>query len=363
MVRTLIEVKIETTNAIRVTRQRYTYVEFEELSEDLRPGDFVTFTLIHGKKQLYQGKFQKVQGLTVHESIELRICEMIEKGSVKKKNGKHLLYLLDQEFQALSHESLPIKSTFSPSKKQELSLFSSFMHGKKRWKLGVGLLLIVCLVGAYFLFSRTDRLSPALPSYDTLIEQKDYQEAFKQYPQKEEALVEQLYKEEAEQELFELYQKGHSTLAYFYYLFLTEQWEKVTEMKEIPQNTTVQGMRGYAYLAQGKIEEAELINQVLNNDTLSDQIKQAKKRMAYEYLRDKDISSAESINKELNDSELEEDIQVAKSIVNLLHKYQEDKENTKLSKEERKEAERNFTLWTSNLNQLGGDLDDTRRTK
>lgn len=49
---------------------------------------------------------------------------------------------------------------------------------------------------------------------------------------------------------------------------------------------------------------------------------------------------------------------MAKSIVNLLEKYQKDKENTTLSESERKEAEKNYKLWEEKLQQLGGVSND-----
>ncbi|ENZ5658077.1 hypothetical protein ACGWYO_002516 [Enterococcus hirae] len=65
----LIEVKIEESNAIRIRRECYSYAEFEQLSEELRPENSVTYLLIQDKKILYQGKYQRVSGLSFHESM------------------------------------------------------------------------------------------------------------------------------------------------------------------------------------------------------------------------------------------------------------------------------------------------------
>ncbi|MGM0325366.1 hypothetical protein IGJ18_002928 [Enterococcus sp. AZ078] len=54
----LIEVKIEESNAVRIRKERYSYVEFEQLSEELRPENSVTYLLVQDKKVLYQGKYQ-----------------------------------------------------------------------------------------------------------------------------------------------------------------------------------------------------------------------------------------------------------------------------------------------------------------
>ncbi|WP_204639767.1 hypothetical protein [Enterococcus hirae] len=54
----MIEVKIEESNAVRIRKERYSYVEFEQLSEELRPENSVTYLLVQDKKVLYQGKYQ-----------------------------------------------------------------------------------------------------------------------------------------------------------------------------------------------------------------------------------------------------------------------------------------------------------------
>ena len=191
-----------------------------------------------------------------------------------------------------------------------------------------------------------------------MVDKKEYIVALKEYPQKEEVLVKQLYQEKNKKELSKLSKEGKSTLAFFYLLFLEHQWKKITEMTDLPVDEETQGMLGFAYLKQGKIEEAELINQEIKSTVLDEQIQLAKKEEAYQAIHEKDVKKAEQINQEIHDEELTEDLSVAKSIVNLLEKYQKDKENTTLSESERKEAEENYKLWEEKLQQLGGVSND-----
>ncbi|EMF0134250.1 hypothetical protein OUS15_002630, partial [Enterococcus hirae] len=197
-----------------------------------------------------------------------------------------------------------------------------------------------------------------IDSYQTLVDKKEYTVALKEYPQKEEVLVKQLYQEKNKKELSKLSKEGKSTLAFFYLLFLEHQWKKITEMTDLPVNEETQGMLGFAYLKQGKIEEAELINQEIKSKVLDEQIQLAKKEEAYQAIHEKDVKKAEQINQEIHDEELTEDLSVAKSIVNLLEKYKKDKEDTKLSESERKEAEENYKIWEEKLQQLGGVSND-----
>ena len=142
-------------------------------------------------------------------------------------------------------------------------------------------------------------------------------------------------------------------LAQLYLAFLEKDWQKATELSKLPQDSDVQAMVGYAFLEQGKIEEAKLINKEIQNDTLTKQIKSKEIEQAYKLLRERKIPEAERINDRLRDNELDEAIKVAKSIHNLLEKYAKDKENKELSEKERKEAADNYQLWLKNLEQIG----------
>jgi uncharacterized protein YjaG (DUF416 family) len=102
------------------------------------------------------------------------------------------------------------------------------------------------------------------------------------------------------------------------------------------------------------VTEAEIINKEIQNETLTEQINTQKKVEAYQLLKKKDVEAAEKINSTIKDTELTEDIKVTKSILNLLNKYQSDRNNKELSDSERKEADENYKMWEENLKQLGG---------
>lgn len=361
----LIEVKIEESNAVRIRKERYSYREFEQLSEELRPENSVMYLLIQNKKVLYQGKYQCVSGLSFHESIHYSIEQMIRSGTLKQRKGQKLLELLDQEL-AFSDgtQSSSASVSFTPSSEKKKKYFSfsavfKLSFFKKHWKkilLG-GSIFFLLFIGILWVSTQKIKTN-AIDSYQTLIEKKDYLAVLKEYPQKEEELVKQLYQEKNKEELSKLSREGNSAFALLYVLFLEQQWEKITEINDFPVNEETQGMLAFAYLKQGKIEEAELINQEIKSEVLEEQIVSAKKEEAYQAIHKQDIKKAEKINQEIHDATLAEDISVAKSIVKLLEKYQADAENKQLSESERKEAEENYILWEEKLEQLGGMSND-----
>ena len=364
--RLLIEVKIEESNAVRIRKERYSYVEFEQLSEELRPENSVTYLLVRNRKVLYQGKYQRISGLSFHESIHYSIEQMIQIGTLKERKGQKLLELLDQELSfsdgtQSSSTSVSFSASLKKKKRRSTPFLSEFPYSlffKKHWKkIGIGGSVFFLLMS--MLWITIPRLTAnQVDSYQSLVDKKEYVLALKEYPQKEDVLVKHLYQEKNEKGLSNLFKEGNSSLALFYLLFLEQQWEAVTEVIDLPVNEETQGMLGFAYLKQGKIEEAELINKEINSNVLEEQIRSTKKEEAYQAIYEKDIKRAEQINQEIHNEELTEDISVAKSIVNLLEKYKKDKEDTKLSESERKEAEENYKVWEEKLQQLGGITND-----
>lgn len=231
---------------------------------------------------------------------------------------------------------------------------------KKKSLIFMGILAI--LIGAAFgtnmIRNQASSRSSDLPSYESLVENKKYSTALKDYPDQETNLVETLYTNSNSQALKELAENEHSQLALFYWSFLEEKWSKVTTVKDVAQNETIQAMRGFAYLKQDKLEEAQLINKALKNETLTKQINLYLKEAAYKEIHNENIAKAITINDQIKDKQLGEDITVAESIVNLLDKYAADAKNSELSEEERKEAQKNYDTWKENLAQLGGNTND-----
>lgn len=220
------------------------------------------------------------------------------------------------------------------------------------WILGISLLFAAGSVGILF---KSGLLGTAnqVPSYETLIKKKNYDSALEEYPKKEKQLVTLLYKKQDKQSLKKLATAQHSDLAYFYLTFLKEDWEEVTKMTDIPQDATVQAMKGYAYLQEDQLTEAEIINRSIHSDVLAKQIVLKKKDLAYEAIHQENLGKAEEINNEIEDKQLTEDLVVAKSTMDLLKKYQADMRNTQLSVSDQQEAKENYQLWRKNLQQIG----------
>lgn len=87
----MINVQVIESDAILVTSRSYSYIDFEDLSEDLIEGDTVHFVLSENEKKLFEGIFVKEENVTVHEYVSMKVNRMVQGGKVKKRKGRELL--------------------------------------------------------------------------------------------------------------------------------------------------------------------------------------------------------------------------------------------------------------------------------
>ena len=341
--------------------------EFCALPQTKQKNSFI-IEIHEGKNRIFRSDFEAGEDQT--NNLVLLVESLLEI-NFPDDSEEEKADLLQKINEALKEERNPTvkieRESESKSKKQKQKTITKQPKNNRGFflllkKVKIPLLTLLCvgiIGGAGFIwFNGAISKADQSDSYEMLVKKREYLEAYEQYPEKEVLLVESLFSDKNREGLELLSERGNSNLSEFYLNFLNEEWKEVTSQKKVKLNETVQAMRGYAFLKQNKIEEAEIINQEIDNETLSDQINDQKKLQAYDLLKKKDIEAAEKINEIIKDSELAEDIKVAKSIVNLLNKYQADRENKDLSDKERTEADDNFKLWEENLKQIGGTKDE-----
>lgn len=371
-----VEVEILTSNVEILAKQPplelLPFSDFLEITQYMEKGETVTFQLLEvSGEPFYKGTFTKMsEEYAFEEDIRKKLNQVIKQKKMSTEQAESLLEKLSfttvQEIPPLS-----MKQKFLEKKKKKTEkvmiqkkkperrvprlskvyLPSFFVSWKK---IGIGVLIFSCIGLSVFFFLKNDtNIAKKDTSYEQLFQEGNYQQLLKKYPEKERSLIEQLYQEENEKGLEDVAKQSTDNLAQFYLSFYRKDWEKVTTLKELPQEKDILSIKGYAFLKQGKLEEAKLINKAIKNETLTQQIEAYELTKAYKALREGNISTAEKINKEIANKQLSDDISVVKSILNLMKKYAEDKENKKLSEAERKEAQKNYDEWKKNLQQIG----------
>ncbi|MGL9942349.1 MULTISPECIES: hypothetical protein [Enterococcus] len=371
-----VEVEILTSNVEILAKQPplelLPFSDFLEITQYMEKGETVTFQLLEvAGEPFYKGTFTKMsEEYAFEEDIRKKLNQVIKQ---KKMSAEQAESLLEKLSFTTVHETPPlsVKQKFLEKKKEKsekvmiqkekperrvprlskVSLPSFFVSWKK---IGIGLLIFSCIgLSAFFFLKNDTSVAKKDTSYEQLFQEGNYQQLLEKYPEKEQTLIEQLYQEGNEKGLEEVAKQATDNLVQFYLSFYRKDWEKVTTLKELPQEKDVLSMKGYAFLKQGKLEEAKLINEAIKNETLTQQIEAYELTQAYKALREGNVSTAEKINKEIANKQLSDDISVVKSILNLMKKYAEDKENKKLSEAERNEAQQNYDDWKKNLQQIG----------
>ncbi|HAP3873427.1 TPA: hypothetical protein ACMUAF_002629 [Enterococcus faecalis] len=346
------------------------FADFIEITRCMYVKEAVTFQLLEvGGDPFYRGSFEKLNDeWTLEKDIQKKLNQLVKKKKMTAEQAEGLLYKIP--FKNLQEASFSnekktrfFKKEKKPQNTQKVGRLNRKIHDISPIKLSqkqlrilgvfvIGILLIV--IGWKFMAgSQSTAKTSSEPTYQQLVNKEKYAEIVKKYPEKEPELIEELFQKEDKAGLKKIAEHSNTQLAQLYLAFLEKDWQKVTELSKLPQDSDVQAMVGYAFLEQGKIEEAKLINKEIQNDTLTKQIKSKEIEQAYKLLRERKISEAERINERLKDNGLSEAIKVAKSIHNLLEKYAKDKENKELSENERKEAADNYQLWLKNLEQIG----------
>lgn len=371
-----VEVEILTSNVEILAKQPplelLPFSDFLEITQYMEKGETVTFQLLEvSGEPFYKGTFTKMsEEYAFEEDIRKKLNQVIKQKKMSAEQAESLLEKLS--FTTVQETpSLSVKQKFLEKKKEKsekvmiqkkkperrvprlskVSLPSFFVSWKK---IGIGVLIFSCIgLSAFFFLKNDTSVAKKDTSYEQLFQEGNYQQLLEKYPEKEQTLIEQLYQEGNEKGLEEVAKQATDNLAQFYLSFYRKDWEKVTTLKELPQEKDVLSMKGYAFLKQGKLEEAKLINEAIKNETLTQQIEAYELTQAYKALREGNVSTAEKINKEIANKQLSDDISVVKSILNLMKKYAEDKENKKLSEAERKEAQQNYDDWKKNLQQIG----------
>ncbi|MGT9162071.1 hypothetical protein ACVV50_13170 [Enterococcus faecalis] len=343
------------------------FTDFIEITRCMYVKEIVTFQLLEvGGDPFYRGTFEKLNDeWTLEQDIRQKLNQLVKKKKMRIEQAEELFQKINIEpndlskklnKKKLSNKKRPILNKSVRKPRSSFRTWSLSKH--KPIYLKVGLIVVISVIlfsGVFFVMKPKTTTAKKDISFEQLLSDQKFYNAIKAYPEKEQEIVEEAYRKEDKKSLEQLTEESKTELPSFYLAFLENDWKTVTSLKNLPQDSDILAMKGYAFLKQGKLEEAKLINKEMENKTLANQIKDYQKDQAYQAIHKEDIANAEKINKEINDSQLSEDIKIAKSIANLLKKYQLDQSNKELSENERKEASKNYELWKKNLQQVGNE--------
>ncbi|OJG97574.1 hypothetical protein RV18_GL000642 [Enterococcus termitis] len=356
------------TNAPRLTKTKYLYPEFELLSNELKENQFVVFLLSKNSKDIYKGKFIKIDQLSVHEDISSKIHDRMTNNQIKKRTGQRLLDQLDRSLEKVKGQVLT-QTSFSPPieekasevleeivpeksnekkvlKKKNINFF--FPVNKKIVLVGIcsSFMLVAFFVGVKFYFSSAqDREAVVVKNrFDDLLDKGNFIEACNEYPDKKKEIVSYLTEENLFSELKDFQKEYPTDVGAFELAFYEKKWDKVVESPLTDLSEDRQIMLAHAYIELGKLSEAEILNKKLKSDVIDRELSYSYKVKAIQAIQESNLSEAEEIQKKLKDSDLGELIDTAKLCREMIEHYKKEKDVE------------NQKIWLNKLENLGKEL-------
>ncbi|MFD2308770.1 hypothetical protein [Enterococcus termitis] len=334
----------------------------------MKENQFVVFLLSKNSKDIYKGKFIKIDQLSVHEDISSKIHDRMTNNQIKKRTGQRLLDQLDRSLEKVKGQVLT-QTSFSPPieekasevleeivpeksnekkvlKKKNINFF--FPVNKKIVLVGIcsSFMLVAFFVGVKFYFSSAqDREAVVVKNrFDDLLDKGNFIEACNEYPDKKKEIVSYLTEENLFSELKDFQKEYPTDVGAFELAFYEKKWDKVVESPLTDLSEDRQIMLAHAYIELGKLSEAEILNKKLKSDVIDRELSYSYKVKAIQAIQESNLSEAEEIQKKLKDSDLGELIDTAKLCREMIEHYKKEKDVE------------NQKIWLNKLENLGKEL-------
>lgn len=367
----MIEVEIIESNlplmSEDLVEEKMPFSVFQQLSMEMDTDEELSFKIYESGTAIYMGTYQ-ASHLSVLDDIKETLSQLIKIGEVSEEAGNQLFEKLKREVYPDDNEedkSEPINTKKEPELKEAPSKNEKREKkpiSKSRKITVITFLSIVLPVVIFFNFKEflfTDKgkeqthIIQDQESFSQLLKNEEFEKASKKYPEKFDSILDYLFENDLLKPLKQLNETKKTDLGDFYLAFLAKEWVVVIKNKVVATTKERQSILAYAYMQTGKMEEAEIINDVLQSKTLTEQLTSAKVSQAYQAIQDGDLDKARKINEQIKNEALESSISTAQIVVTLLKKYEQDSVNKDLSPEEQAEAKKNVEAMKIQLKEIG----------
>lgn len=312
----------------------------------------VAITLIEEEQVLYKTDdflIGKGNGYHVFESIENELLDLfpekyIEINKLMEKlilqvtnNSESLSQKVEQKIQELPQEPIvEVKTDGTNVQKGSVSQ-KTFKMPKKAIISGIA---IISLVGIFILGFFTVK-NLFTPSYENLISEERYAEAFKQFPEKKDA-IEQIIltsNEQALEKMEKYVQETSSKSAVFDLAYLKQEYGEVIKLQEEANTSVRKTALAVSYVKVGEIDKAYELNKNLNSSKLKQLIADAYEQEATEYLKVLNISKAEEIQAKIHTLTLQNKLDRVTATLSEEQRIKQQLSDTSISSDKKSELE------------------------
>ena len=312
----------------------------------------VAITLIEEEQVLYKTDdflIGKGNGYHVFESIENELLDLfpekyIEINKLMEKlilqvtnNSESLSQKVEQKIQELPQEPIvEVKTDGTNVQKGSVSKKTIKMP-KKAIISGIA---IISLVGIFILGFFTVK-NLFTPSYENLISEERYAAAFKQFPEKKDA-IEQIIltsNEQALEKMEKYVQETSSKSAVFDLAYLKQEYGEVIKLQEEANTSVRKTALAVSYVKVGEIDKAYELNKNLNSSKLKQLIAEAYEQEATEYLKVLNISKAEEIQAKIHTLTLQNKLDRVTATLSEEQRIKQQLSDTSISSDKKSELE------------------------
>ena len=312
----------------------------------------VAITLIEEEQVLYKTDdflIGKGNGYHVFESIEnelldlfpekyIEINELMEKLILQvTNNSESLSQKVEQKIQELPQEPIVEEKTDGTNVQKGSVSQKTIKMPKKAIISGVA---ILSLVGIFILGFFTVK-NLFTPSYENLISEERYAEAFKQFPEKKDA-IEQIIltsNEQALEKMEKYVQETSSKSAVFDLAYLKQEYGEVIKLQEEANTSVRKTALAVSYVKVGEIDKAYELNKNLNSSKLKQLIADAYEQEATEYLKVLNISKAEEIQAKIHTLTLQNKLDRVTATLSEEQRIKQQLSDTSISSDKKSELE------------------------
>jgi hypothetical protein len=312
----------------------------------------VAITLIEEEQVLYKTDdflIGKGNGYHVFESIEnelldlfpekyIEINELMEKLILQvTNNSESLSQKVEQKIQELPQEPIVEEKTDGTNVQKGSVSQKTIKMPKKAIISGVA---ILSLVGIFILGFFTMK-NLFTPSYENLISEERYAEAFKQFPEKKDA-IEQIIltsNERALEKMEKYVQETSSKSAVFDLAYLKQEYGEVIKLQEEANTSVRKTALAVSYVKVGEIDKAYELNKNLNSSKLKQLIADAYEQEATEYLKVLNVSKAEEIQAKIHTLTLQNKLDRVTATLSEEQRIKQQLSDTSISSDKKSELE------------------------
>ena len=312
----------------------------------------VAITLIEEEQVLYKTDdflIGKGNGYHVFESIEnelldlfpekyIEINELMEKLILQvTNNSESLSQKVEQKIQELPQEPIVEEKTDGTNVQKGSVSQKTIKMPKKAIISGVA---ILSLVGIFILgfFTMTNVFTP---SYENLMSEERYAEAFKQYPEKKDAIEQTILtsNENALEKMEKYVQETSSKSAVFDLAYLKQEYGEVIKLQEEANTSVRKTALAVSYVKVGEIDKAYELNKNLNSSKLKQLIADAYEQEATEYLKVLNVSKAEEIQAKIHTLTLQNKLDRVTATLSEEQRIKQQLSDTSISSDKKSELE------------------------